>query len=241
VTGASRGISTGADYATVAYNAGNGVRRWVARYNGPGNGTDTAHAVIAGPGGRTVYVTGGSTGATSGSDYATVAYNAVTGARRWVGRYDGPVTGVDTAHSIAVSRDGRGVYVTGYSASVPFSRGTHVATIGYAAANGAQRWAKRFRSGARCHTYGTSVATGLGASRVFVTGYSTPGTQCPSGYATLAYSAANGALLWANHNSPASSAAYSIAVSPDGSAVFITGQSFRPSSTDDFATAGYKS
>jgi hypothetical protein len=73
VTGASRGRHSGLDYATIAYNAATGARQWIHRYNGPGNGNDEALSVAASPGGRTVYVTGYSTGAASGQDYGTIA------------------------------------------------------------------------------------------------------------------------------------------------------------------------
>src|SRR6266702_4011648 len=74
VTGTSWGGSvTGDDYATIAYNVRTGATVWVRRYNGPASGGDSATALAA-RGGR-VFVTGGSTGTTSGDDYATIAYN----------------------------------------------------------------------------------------------------------------------------------------------------------------------
>jgi hypothetical protein len=64
-----------------------------------------------------VFVTGDSSGAASQDDYATVAYNATTGAKLWVKRYNGPGHSTDRANSVAVSPSGKQVFVTGYSAS----------------------------------------------------------------------------------------------------------------------------
>jgi len=58
-------------------------------------------------------VTGSSIGTNGAYDYATVAYNAATGARLWVKRYDG--AGGARASSVAVSRTKGTVFVTGYS------------------------------------------------------------------------------------------------------------------------------
>ena len=95
------------DYATVGYNAATGAQLWVSRYNGPDNGEDEASSVAVSPDGKTVFVTGYSYGTTAGEvDYATVAYNAATGAQLWVKRYISPaIQGFATA--VAVSPDGR--------------------------------------------------------------------------------------------------------------------------------------
>ena len=115
VTGVSHGAGSGTDYATIAYRAGTGTRLWVRRYNGPGNGTDRAMSVTASPAGNRVFVTGHSTGAGSGLDYATIAYRAATGTRLWVQRYNGPGNGPDGAMSVAASPAGDRVFVTGHS------------------------------------------------------------------------------------------------------------------------------
>jgi hypothetical protein len=121
VTGSSRGATSDLDYAAVAYNAATGARRWVSRYNGPENKEDFAVSVAAGPGGRSVFVTGRSP-ATSGLDYATVAYNAANGASRWASRYNGPASGADCASSLSVSPGGSAVFVTGTSSARTLGR-----------------------------------------------------------------------------------------------------------------------
>ncbi len=62
-----------------------GAKLWARRFSGPGKGSDVANSVAVSPGGGTVFVTGGSTGAASES-YLTLAYNAATGARLWTAR-----------------------------------------------------------------------------------------------------------------------------------------------------------
>lgn len=58
-------------------------------------------------------MSGTSSGKISEGDYATVAYDASTGARLWAGRYNGPVDGWDAAQSAVTSPDGSRVLVTG--------------------------------------------------------------------------------------------------------------------------------
>jgi DNA-binding beta-propeller fold protein YncE len=106
--------------------ATSGAQLWARRYNGPGNGEATSVAVS--PGGTTVYVTGYSAGATSGNDYATIAYDAATGATRWVQRYSSS-GGASQASAAAVSPTTGAVFVTGYSTGV--TSGEDYLTIAY--------------------------------------------------------------------------------------------------------------
>ena len=186
-----------------------GAQVWVKRYNGPANGDDGADSVAVSPDGTKVFVTGDSTGTTSGADYLTIAHNAVTGAQLWVRRYNGPANGDDFARAVAVSPTGGKVFVTGGS-------GGDYATVAYNAATGAQVWVKRYNGPFDARDAAYAVAVSPGGRLVFVTGYSEG-----SGYVTLAYSASTGTKQWIKLYNGGS--AYSVAVSPSGGTVFVTG------------------
>jgi len=89
------------------------LEQWVARYDGPGNTTDVANALVL-DGAGNVYVTGGSEGSGTQDDYATVKYDS-NGNQQWAARYNGPPGNAnDGANALAVDGSGN-VYVTGYS------------------------------------------------------------------------------------------------------------------------------
>jgi WD40 repeat protein len=224
VTGSNAG-----DFATVAYAATSGAQLWVARYNGPGNGQDSAHSLAASPDGTKVFVSGASTGATGGLDYATVAYAATAGApvQLWVARYDGPGNDRDVARSLGVSPDGTRVFVTGESHGE--SSDLDYATIAYDASSGATRWVVRY--GGPHEDVASSLGVSPDGTQVFVTGYDSVGSSdnVDHNYATIAYDTQSGARLWTRRYSSVlrggEDRAVSIDVSPDGSEVFVTGTS----------------
>lgn len=72
VTGSSSNGGSPDDYLTVKYYP-DGNLAWVRRYNGPGNYTDEASAIVV-DGSNNVYVTGTSYGSGTYSDYATIKY-----------------------------------------------------------------------------------------------------------------------------------------------------------------------
>jgi hypothetical protein len=74
VTGYANGVAD--DYATVAYDAMTGALVKASLYNGPDNGDDIAYSVAVSPDGSEVFVTGFSTGASTGPDFLTAAYRA---------------------------------------------------------------------------------------------------------------------------------------------------------------------
>jgi outer membrane protein assembly factor BamB len=115
VTGGSLGSASRRDYATLAYDASTGAKLWVERYDGPGHHIDSPRALRVSPDSSKVFVTGGSVGSTNSYDFATVAYDASSGATLWVKRYDGMGNAYDVAHALGVSPDSSKVFVTGES------------------------------------------------------------------------------------------------------------------------------
>ena len=241
VTGTSLGSGTSSDYATIAYDAATGQSLWVRRYDGLGQ-SDTAKAVAVSPDGFKVIVTGWSYGPDTSAGYATVAYDAATGQSLWTRRYNGPVwMGIDVAFSLAVSPDGSRVFVTGWSDPIGFGLSADYGTIAYDAATGQPQWTQIYNGPDNGFDGAFSVAVAPDGSRVFVTGRSA-GSGTSGDYATIAYDAATGQRLWTKrYNGPGngSDQADSVAVSPDGSKVFVTGSSPGSGSSGDYATIAY--
>ena len=231
-----RTLSAGARVGTAVP----GAQLWVKRYNGPANSFDNARSLAVSPDGESVFVTGDSSGTASGTDYATVAYNAATGAQRWVKRYNGPANKDDKALSVAASPDGKTVFVTGSTYGRGSVTNVNYATVAYNAATGAQLWAQFYVGPAKLD-YALSVAASPDSKTVFVTGHSI-GTGSGYDYATVAYNAATGAQLWVNrYNGPDNSTdnAYSVAVSPGGTTVYVTGDSYGATGIVESATVAY--
>lgn len=232
------------DYTTVAYDAATGARRWAARFDGGGH--DYLDSAAIRPDGSLVFVTGeaydAGTGATN-SDYATVAYNAVTGQRVWLSRYSAPPppgqssNGRDAAMSLAVSPDGARVFVTGLSVNA--NGYGDFATVAYDAANGARLWVARYNDGVKTGGYGAAVRVSPDGTKVFVTGATTNATLTHD-YATVAYEASTGNKLWrARYDGGDEDYASSLAVSPSGGRVFVTGWTTTAGYTADYMTLAY--
>ena len=175
VTGHTIGNGTDSDYATIKYGPDSNEPVWIARYNGPANGTDEARAVVLDSSGN-VYVTGRSTGNGTGDDYATIKYDP-DGNEVWVARYDGPVNGRDRA-SMIVLDDSDNIYVTGQSEGIGTRR--DYATIKYSPDSNEPLWVARYNGLA--NDYDDAYAIGVDDwGNVYVTGRSW------GGYDTIKY------------------------------------------------------
>jgi hypothetical protein len=183
VTGSSRyhGDTTNYDIATIKYNS-LGIQQWAARYNGPGNGGDSANGLILDNQGN-IYVTGSSWGGDStGYDYVTIKYNGV-GVQQWARRYNRTANSMDIAHSLAVDDSGN-VYVTGETYYID---STHYATIKYSP-SGEQLWVVFYIYQYGEHGYSIALDKQGG---VYVTGESWGGLfGTKYDFATVKYSAA---------------------------------------------------
>ena len=235
ITGYSYGSGTsGEDYATIKYNT-YGVMQWIARYNGPGDGDDRAHAIVV-DGAGNVYVTGAITGAGSGTDFATVKYGA-SGTQLWVARYNHSFNSSDGATALAVDDSGN-VYVTG--ASVTSSAGQDYATIKYDE-SGVEQWVAFYD----CSGYG-DMASDIALDsngNVYVTGTSlTSGTGCD--YATVKYNP-SGVEQWVmRYNGTGSDFDFAESIVADNVGnVYVTGQSYGSGTINnyDYATVKYDS
>jgi hypothetical protein len=134
---------------------------------------------------------------------------AAPGDRLWIKGFAGTRGRGDRATAMAISPDGRTVFVTGEQGGLESS------TVAYEARSGARLWAVHDDT-----LVFTNVATN--GRRVFVAGMTLDGYD----FFTVALDADTGAGLWTRrYHGPlgSSDAPSAIALSPDGNSVFVTG------------------
>jgi hypothetical protein len=235
VTGDTHKASGGGTLRTVAYDA-SGTQLWSR--SGPAS-DDRATGLRISPDGSTVFVVGSSDGRHDGTaslDYLTLAYDAATGARAWKKRYTHPIGySHDEAGALGVSPDGSTVFVTGASDDGIW---TDYATVAYKASTGRHLWTTRY--GRPSEDAARALSVSPDGSTVFVSGFSVSSTRLD--IETIAYSAATGRERWKTrfdgltHNDDQ---ANSMAVSPGGSKIYVTGFTDRSKRLRNFVTLAY--
>jgi len=212
-----------ADYATIAYDAATGSPRWMRRYDGPAQGWDNPQALAVSPDGSRAFVTGGSKGTDTGQDFATVAYDAITGQRLWVARFDARGR-TDEAIAVLVSPDGDRVFVAGRRLDGLTPVGNYeqtFAVVDYDAETGEELWTARYDGPGRRDVAWDAVLSSDGAT-VFVTGWGTSGDRTGIVGVVVAFDAADGTVLWeARPRSIVSATAATLA--SDGTALIVVG------------------
>ena len=159
----------------------------------------------------------------------------------WISRYNGTANGADDVVGMAASPDGSRVFVTGSSPGL--GTADDWATVAYDASTGNQKWVTRFNGPAnRYDDPQAAPVVSPDGSRIYVTG-STGVGGTGVGMRTAAYDAGDGRELWAApYQGPAnmSDSPAALALSPDGSRLFVTGWSQYPSPVfDNYVTIAY--
>lgn len=174
--------SSGLDYVTWAFDAGDGATVWRRYHDGPSKLDDRPSDLAVSPDGRRLFVTGeAKTGVNTGpytvyptdnrQDFATVAYDTLTGAELWSATYSGPRFRDDgnftrdEAEAVTVGPEGRWAVVTGWSQGIGTS--ADIASVAYDAASGAERWSARYdRAGGVDRPLGVATAPSNGLIHV---------------------------------------------------------------------------
>lgn len=235
VTGSSRTPQV-TNFVTIAYDITTGAQRWAATYQAGPGGSDPAdqpHAIAVSPDGNDVVVTGtgGQAGTATAHDYATVGYDALTGGQLWAVSYNGPGSGLDEAHSVAISPDSHLAYVTGASTGISLT--TSYATIAYDTQTGAVRWIARYGANASAR----EVIVSPDGNSVYVTGITAGGGTAR--YTTIGYDALSGGQNWtATFSQGSDGVLQSLAISRTGAALYFA--STANANDGDLLTIAYK-
>jgi hypothetical protein len=216
-----------------------GTGLWVRRYDDPNADGVLGYGVASSS--SMVFVAGySSKDSTLTGELETVAYDATTGAQRWVSTYAGPGESFyDRAVGIALSPDGSKVFVLGKTWGA--TTRADFTTIALDAATGTTLWVGRYDGPAHRGDFATAITVSPDGSHVFVAG-SSWSDRNGTDYALVAYNAETGAQGWVSrydgpgHDSDTPAA---VGISPDGTAVYETGTSYG-SGENDLATVAYR-
>lgn len=212
---------------------------WVSGYNGTGNGDDQVTAICSDASGN-VYVTGFSTGTTTGYDILTIKYNFL-GDTVWTRRYNGTGNGEDKAFAIVIDETDY-IYVSGFITGSGNNQEDMV-VIKYSP-SGSQVWARTYNSGSGNSDKAFGLAVDVSTydntgPHIYITGYSKSGNNYD--FRTLKYNN-DGTLDWSkyyNGGTNTDDQALGIAVDAAGD-IIVTGFSQTSSSASyDYYTIKY--
>jgi hypothetical protein len=231
VTGTSKGSTTGQDWETIAYRVSTGAMRWGKRYSLDNFSSldDHAVAVVASPDSSTVFVTGAGFGPTTGDLTQLIALNASTGDKLWIREFGGPSNQPEWE---AFSPDGSDVYVSFADENDSVARTAAITT----AFNSLVWEVPNLQSACTCG----GLAASPDRQALWLAETVHDGSLGLS-YYTLKFNTANGSTgsggeFWSwGHGG--TSEAYGLAIAPDSSTAYVTGQTQRNATSDfDYTT-----
>lgn len=203
---------------TIALNKDTGVERWLAK-----EPLATQVHESAASHGRVVVV--GQYVAPSAEQSAAWVrvYRARDGRKLWSKTFSPPGGGGADARDVVFSPDGSTVYVTGEYRAAPDPQ---IVTVAYAASDGTRRWRRFTTPEVNGYDSSPDIAVAPDGSAVFVS-MTSWNENVESKYKTVAY-ASDGSDLWSapilQDGAPdAGGQPSDIAVSPDGTTVYVTG------------------
>jgi uncharacterized delta-60 repeat protein len=161
VTFGSSGIGNAADVLAIKYDL-NGTQQWAARYNGPGNLSDTANSAVIDASGA-VYVGGSTTGSTTGPDFAVIKF-APDGSLAWNVARSFHNSFFESALRIALDPDGNVIAggITGFNGVIKM-------TVAKYSPLGEERWFHQYNVAGTNESF-SSLAVDL-AGNAYALGY----------------------------------------------------------------------
>jgi outer membrane protein assembly factor BamB len=238
VVGFAGPINVDTDWLVLSYVPSSGRRLWVNRIDGPGHAVDIPFSAAVRHQGDRLFVSGFVT-VQDHERGATMGLDTESGAVVWQRTMVGLADGFGWTHGVIASPDGSRVYVTGDLPGVNMV--DTMVTAAYDAWTGNQVWTEPYVGPFGDGAFGADLVVSPDGRRLYVAG--TEYGPDSDDYATVAYVAGTGRRLWsARYDGPThlEDEASSVAVSPDGSRVFVTGNSVGTVWPDyDFATVAY--
>jgi hypothetical protein len=232
VTGRTYFSAVSYNYQTAMYDS-NGTCLWVKQYDGTGHGWDEAQAVAL-DFSNNVYVTGRSTGSSTGSDAVTIKYSA-DGSELWIDRYNQYSNYADAATALILV--GNALYVTGYSWGNGNAKADYL-TIRYNTSTGDQEAIAFYDGSVNESDYANDIAFGNGPT-IYVTGYSI-GTSSGYDYATVMYDVNLNELGSSRFNGSANLDDYAVSVAADNfNHSYVTGYCINVGQNNDIVTIKY--
>ncbi|MFA5860663.1 MAG: WD40 repeat domain-containing protein [Candidatus Thermoplasmatota archaeon] len=228
------------DWTMASIDTASGDVIWNQTYDAAGlYQVDQGVALALSSDGSTIYVTGQSYGAGTSEDILTIAYDAATGATRWISRFDGTGHDVDRPTAIALSPDGSRVFVTG--SSVGWLTGVGYVTLAYDTNDGTQLWQERYDNSGSAHPDNAkAIALSPDGDTVVVTGGSSLGAAGEEmGVQTIAYDVQTGDVVWNARYFTRAPDAASITIDPTGTRAYVAGQSYSTTTGYDALVIGY--